>query len=160
MKPMLPTFFSNLVKTKHNHLIVEVIKFGISRHITSDRTIKHNVAREFLGTLVTITLVCNKDESAKMVAKNHYLKMCGQTIIANHPIQLWVVFTWHKPLMIFVEWANPTRNSLKWSCSGKQWWFKTFYLKCLQAWLNFFIPPFQTTWVVFSIGHSRHCAQG
>jgi hypothetical protein len=75
MKPMLPTFLSNLVKTKHNHLIVEVIKFGISRHITSDRTIKHNVAKEFLGTLVTITLVCNKDESAKMVAKNHYLNV-------------------------------------------------------------------------------------
>jgi hypothetical protein len=24
----------------------------------------------------------------------------------------------------FVECANPTRNSSKWSCSGKQWWFR------------------------------------
>ncbi len=70
MKPMLPIFLSNLVKTKQNNLIVEAMKFGVSTHITSSHTTKHNVAREFLGTLVTITLVFNKDASAKMVAKN------------------------------------------------------------------------------------------
>jgi hypothetical protein len=72
MKPMLPTFLSNLVKTKHNHFIIEAIKFGVSTHITSDRTIKHNVAKEFLGTLVTTTFVYSKDGTARMVAKNHY----------------------------------------------------------------------------------------
>jgi hypothetical protein len=35
-----------------------------------------------------------------------------------------------------------------------------FYPKCLWAWLKFSIPPFQTTWVVFPSGHSKHCAQG
>jgi len=29
----------------------------------------------------------------------------------------------------FVEWANPTRNSPKWSCSRKQWWFRNFLLE-------------------------------
>jgi hypothetical protein len=70
MKPMLPIFLSNLVETKHNDLIVEAIKSRVSTHITSGCTTKHNVAREFLGTLVTTTLVFSKDTSAKMVAKN------------------------------------------------------------------------------------------
>jgi len=26
----------------------------------------------------------------------------------------------------FVEWENPTKNSPKWSCSERQWWFKLF----------------------------------
>jgi hypothetical protein len=29
----------------------------------------------------------------------------------------------------FVEWANPTRNSSKWSCNGRQWWFTNFLPK-------------------------------
>jgi hypothetical protein len=29
----------------------------------------------------------------------------------------------------FVEWANPIRNSPKWSCNGKQWWFRKFLPK-------------------------------
>jgi hypothetical protein len=37
---------------------------------------------------------------------------------------------------------------------------KIFCSKCLCAWLNFSIPLFQTTWVVFPNGHSRHCGQG
>jgi isochorismate hydrolase len=69
MKPMLSTFFSNLVKTKHNRLIVDIIKSGISTHITSSCTTKDNVAREFLHTLVTITLGFSKNASARMVAK-------------------------------------------------------------------------------------------
>ncbi len=72
MKWMFSTFLSNLVETKHNHVIVEAIKSRVSTHITSVCTTKHNVAREFLGTLVTTTLVSSKDTSAKMVAKNHY----------------------------------------------------------------------------------------
>jgi hypothetical protein len=72
MKRMLSTFLSNLVKTKHNHFIVEAIKFGVSTHITSGCTTQHNVAKEFLGTLVTISLVSSKYTSARMVAKNHY----------------------------------------------------------------------------------------
>ncbi len=70
MKPMLPIFLSNLVETKQNNLIVEAMKSKVSTHITSNHTTKHNVAREFLGTLVTITLVFSKDANAKMVAKN------------------------------------------------------------------------------------------
>jgi hypothetical protein len=57
MKPMLPIFLFNVVKTKQNNLIVEAMKFGVSTHIISSHITKHNVAREFLGTLVTITLV-------------------------------------------------------------------------------------------------------
>jgi len=70
MKVVLPTFLSNLVKTKHNHLIVETIKSKVSPHITSGHAIKHNVAREFLCTLVTTILVSSKDASAKMGSKN------------------------------------------------------------------------------------------
>lgn len=70
MKPMLQKKLSNLVETKHNDLLVEAIKSRISTHITSSYIIKHNVAREFLGTLVTTTLVFSKDASAKMVEKN------------------------------------------------------------------------------------------
>ncbi len=70
MKPMLQKKLSNLVETKHNDLLVEAIKFRVSTHITSICTIKHNVAREFMGTLVTTTLVLSKDASAIMVAKN------------------------------------------------------------------------------------------
>jgi hypothetical protein len=36
----------------------------------------------------------------------------------------------------------------------------TFYLKCFWAWLKIFHFTFQTTWVVFPSGHSKHCAQG
>ncbi len=67
---MLQKNLSNLVETKHNDLLVEAIKSKISTHITSSYTIKHNLAREFMGTLVTTTLVFSKDASAKMVAKN------------------------------------------------------------------------------------------
>jgi hypothetical protein len=28
-----------------------------------------------------------------------------------------------------VEWPNPIKNSPKWSCSGKQWWFKNLLFK-------------------------------
>jgi len=30
-----------------------------------------------------------------------------QTTTSNHPIQLWVVFTWHKPLMILLSGQIP-----------------------------------------------------
>jgi len=30
---------------------------------------------------------------------------------------------------VFVEWANPTKNSTKWSCSGRQWWVRNFLPK-------------------------------
>jgi hypothetical protein len=33
-------------------------------------------------------------------------------------------------------------------------------LKCLRTWLKTFHSTFQTTWVVFPSGHSKHCAQG
>jgi len=29
----------------------------------------------------------------------------------------------------FVEWANPIRDSPKWSCNGRQWWFRNFLPK-------------------------------
>jgi hypothetical protein len=37
---------------------------------------------------------------------------------------------------------------------------RIFYSKCFWAWLKFFRFTFQTTWVVFSSGHFRHCAEG
>jgi hypothetical protein len=85
MKPMLPTFLSNLVETKHNHLIDEVIKYGISTHITSGRTTKHNVAKEFLRTLVTITLGFSMNASARMMAKKIRLsRKCVYQSLQQH----------------------------------------------------------------------------
>jgi hypothetical protein len=51
--------------------------------------------------------------------------MCAQTIITNHPIQFWVVFPSHKPLMILLNGQIP----LKIHQSGRQWWFKKFLPK-------------------------------
>jgi hypothetical protein len=31
----------------------------------------------------------------------------------------------------FFEWANPTKNSPKWSYIGRQWWFNNFLPKML-----------------------------
>jgi hypothetical protein len=60
----------------------------------------------------------------------------------------------------FVDKANPTRNSPKSHAMGSNGGLGIFYLKCFQAWLKFFHSIFQTTWVVFPNGDSKHCAQG
>jgi hypothetical protein len=38
--------------------------------------------------------------------------------------------------------------------------FRIFYLKCIWALFKIFHSTFQTTWVVFLNGQSKHCAQG
>lgn len=50
---MMPTFLSNLAKTKNNHLIVESIKNRVSIRITPRRIAKHVAIKEFLGTLAS-----------------------------------------------------------------------------------------------------------
>ncbi len=40
----------------------------------------------------------------------YYEKMHGKTNTANHPIQLWVVFTWHKTLMTFLNGQIPLKT--------------------------------------------------
>jgi hypothetical protein len=56
----------------------------------------------------------------KNVWKNHYSQPLNSTLGGLHMTQ-----TTHD----FVEWANPTRNSPKWSCGGRQQWFKKFMLE-------------------------------
>ncbi len=48
----------------------------------------------------------------------------------------------------FVDLVEPTRNSPKSSCNGRQWWFSNFLPKHAfgNGW-KFPTPPFQTTWV-------------
>jgi hypothetical protein len=53
VKPMLPTYLSNIGETKSNHLIVQSIKFGVSTHLTNGRSSKHYTTKELLRTLVT-----------------------------------------------------------------------------------------------------------
>ncbi len=59
----------------------------------------------------------------------HIIRKC-----MDKPLQLTTNLTLgglHMTLTIHdcVEWANPTKNSPKWSCSGKQWWFRNFLLE-------------------------------
>jgi hypothetical protein len=65
VKPMLPTYLSNIGETKTNHLIVQSIKFGVSIHLTNGRLSKHCATKELLRILVTI-----KYASDRKVAKN------------------------------------------------------------------------------------------
>jgi len=53
---------------------------------------------------------------------NHYNQPPNSTLDGLHMTQTIHDFD-------FVEWANPTRNSPKWSCSGRQWWFGIFLLE-------------------------------
>jgi hypothetical protein len=65
VKPMLPTYLSNIGETKSNHLIVQNIKFGVSTHLTNRHSSKHCATKELLGTLVT-----TKYANGRKVAKN------------------------------------------------------------------------------------------
>ncbi len=53
VKPMLPSFLSNIGESKHIHLIVESIKNGVFMHLANGHTTKHTIAREFIGTLAS-----------------------------------------------------------------------------------------------------------
>lgn len=65
MKAMLSTFMSNLLETKHNHLIFENIKIRVSTHLTNGYIPKHIATKELLSTLAII-----KHPSGRTVAKN------------------------------------------------------------------------------------------
>jgi hypothetical protein len=65
MKPMLPTYLSNIGETKNNHLIVQSIKSGVSIHITNGCSSKHLATKELLRTLAT-----TKYASGRKVANN------------------------------------------------------------------------------------------
>jgi len=65
-----------------------------------------------------------------LIAKNLYIIALLENVWTKHYIQprnstlggLHMTQTIHD----FFEEANPTRNSSKWSCSGRQQWFKKF----------------------------------
>jgi hypothetical protein len=65
LKPMLPTYLSNIGETKRNHLIVQSIKLGVSTHLTNGHSNKHCATKELLRTLVT-----TKYANGRKVAKN------------------------------------------------------------------------------------------
>ncbi len=66
VRPMLPKFMSNIREPKNNHLIVESIKFGVSKHIANGHITKHCAPRE----LIIRTLASTKYASGRTVAKN------------------------------------------------------------------------------------------
>jgi hypothetical protein len=53
VKPMLPSFLSNIGESKHTHLIVESIKNGVSTHLANRHMTKHTTTRELIGTLTS-----------------------------------------------------------------------------------------------------------
>jgi len=52
VKPILPTYLSNIGETKSNHLIVQSIKFGVSTHLANGHSSKDCTTKELLGILV------------------------------------------------------------------------------------------------------------
>jgi hypothetical protein len=61
----------------------------------------------------------------------------------------------------FLQWANPIRNSPKWSCNGKQWQFETFLLEMLSGMVEIFPHHlFKPQGVVLLNGHSEDYVQG
>jgi hypothetical protein len=77
-----------------------------------------------------------------LVCTSHYWKTCGQTTVANHPIQLWVVFTWHKPLMILLSGKIPSEIHQSGHAMGGNGGSKKFCPKCLWARLKIFHSTF------------------
>jgi hypothetical protein len=65
VKPMLPTYLSNIGETKSDHLIVQSIKFGVFTHPIKGCSNKHCVTKELLTYLAT-----TKYASGRKVAKN------------------------------------------------------------------------------------------
>jgi hypothetical protein len=56
--------------------------------------------------------------------------MQGQTIITNHPNRLYVVDTWHKPLMILLSGRIPLETHQSGYAIGSNGGLQIFYLKC------------------------------
>jgi hypothetical protein len=56
VKPMPPTYLSNIGETKSNHLIVQSIKSSVSIHLTNGRSSKHCATKELLETLATTNM--------------------------------------------------------------------------------------------------------
>jgi len=84
--------------------------------------------------------------------------MCEQTTTTNHPIQLWVVFTWHKPFIILLCGQISLKTHQNGHIVGDNDGFKKFAQNPFGHGWKFSTPPFQTTWVVFPSGHSKHYA--
>jgi hypothetical protein len=79
-----------------------------------------------IGVINIITLLEN-------AWTNHYNEPLNLTSSGLHITQ-----TIHD----FVEWANPTRNSPKWLCNERQWWFKNFLLEMPLGMVEFFLFHF------------------
>jgi hypothetical protein len=65
--------------------------------------------------------------------------MCGQTTIANHPIQLWVVFTRY---MILLSGQIPLEIHQIGHVVGGNRGLRIFCLKCIQTSLKIFHSTF------------------
>jgi hypothetical protein len=63
---------------------------------------------------------CSSSYNLQTLGTNHYSQPPNSTLGGLHMTQ-----TTHD----FVEWANATKNSPKWSCSWRQWWIKNFLLE-------------------------------
>jgi len=71
---------------------------------------------------------------------NYFLETLLENVWTNHYNQPPTSTSGGLPMTqtthVFVEWANPTKNSTKWSCSGGNGGLGIFYPKCLWAWLK------------------------
>jgi len=68
--------------------------------------------------------------------------MCGQTTTTNHPIQLWVVFTCHKPLMLLLSEQISLETHQSGQVVGGNNGLGIFYQKLLPTWLKIFQSTF------------------
>ncbi len=74
--------------------------------------------------------------------KVHYYKMCGQTITTNHSIRLWVVFIWHKPLIILLNGQIPLETHQSGHVLRGNGGLGIFCPKYLLTWLKIFHSTF------------------
>ncbi len=72
-----------------------------------------------------------------------------------------MIFTWHmKPFMILLSGQIPLEIHQSGHEMGGNGGLESFAQNAFGHGWKFSIPLFQTTWVVFPNGHSKHCAQG
>jgi hypothetical protein len=121
VKWMLPTYLSNIGKTKSNHLIIQSIKFGVSIHLTNGCSSKHHNAKELLGTLVI-----TKYASGRKVAKNLGLdRQCIYQILQRCFFIYWWQFA------RFIVWVKKVGRD---KCTFPR--SKTIYCGLVDPWNN------------------------
>jgi len=65
----------------------------------------------------------------KLQVVEHYSKNVWTKHYSQPPNLILDGFQMTQTIHDFVERGNPTKNSPKWSCSRKQWWFRNFLLE-------------------------------